>query len=212
MKKIALTQRLVENTSYIETREALDIRYPKLIRSAGFLPIVLPYEIDFKEYFSEVGIDGIVLSGGNDLSSISSDPLSRQRDAYEKKLIAYALENRIPLFGMCRGLQIIAEFFGSTFKQISGHVGIHHTLHVNPASRYAQHLSRLETVNSYHNFAVETLGADLIRSAASPDGTIKAIEHSTHKIFAQMWHTEREDPFQDAEIALLKHFFDEANR
>lgn len=212
MKKIALTQRLIENTSYIETREALDVRYPKLLRSAGFLPVILPYEIDFKEYFSDLEIEGIVLSGGNDLSSINSNPLSQQRDVYEKELIAYALENRIPLFGMCRGLQIIAEFFGSTFKQISGHVGIHHTLHVNPASQYAHHLNRLKTVNSYHNFAIETIGADLISSATSPDGTIKAIEHSTHKIFAQMWHSEREEPFSEAEIALIKSFFDEAIR
>ena len=51
MKKIAITQRLIENTSYEEIREVLDINYAKFINEAGYLPIALPYKVNFIEYF-----------------------------------------------------------------------------------------------------------------------------------------------------------------
>lgn len=209
MKKIAITQRLIANLSYYETREALDIQYSKLIRTAGFLPIILPYEIDFNDYFTEFKIDGILLTGGNDLNSVNESPLSKQRDAYEKALIKFAIENSIPLFGICRGLQVIAEYFGSNFKKVAGHVAVYHNLNINKNSRYSKDLIELGEVNSFHNFAIDTLGKDLIPSATSPDGTIKAVEHKKYRIFGQMWHSERETPFKENEVILIQKIFNE---
>lgn len=207
MKKIVLTQRLAENDSYKETREALDIQYAKLIKEAGFLPIVLPYEVDFRDYFFEFDIDGIVLTGGNDLNSLNPNTLSEQRDKYEKSLITYAIDHNIPILGTCRGLQILAEYFGSTFKKVTDHVAVYHKLHINENSKYADRLTQLNEVNSFHHFAVEKLGKELICSATSYDGTIEAMEHEKYKIFAQMWHTERENPFEKNEVALIQGFF-----
>ena len=51
MKKIAVTQRLIINDSYFEIREALDINLCKLIRSCNLLPIPLPINVDFMDYF-----------------------------------------------------------------------------------------------------------------------------------------------------------------
>ncbi|WP_295052850.1 type 1 glutamine amidotransferase [Sulfuricurvum sp.] len=207
MKKIAITQRLIANSSYHETREALDIQYSKLIHAAGFLPIILPYEVDFKEYFSECTIDGILLTGGNDLNSVNEDSLSKQRDEYEKALIKFAVENSIPLFGICRGLQVIAEYFGSDFKKTTGHVAVRHNLNINEDSHYAKDLKALGAVNSFHNYAIDTLGKGLLPSATSPDGIIKAVEHIKYALFGQMWHTERESPFKKEEVAFIQKFF-----
>ena len=73
MKKILITQRLISNQSYYEIREALDTNYSKLLSKSGFLPIALPYEINFIDYFNEFNISGILLTGGNDLNSFSSN-------------------------------------------------------------------------------------------------------------------------------------------
>jgi len=46
-------------------------------------------------------------------------------------------------------------------------------------------------------------------SATTNDGIIKAIEHKEHKIFAQMWHSEREFVFNKQEVQLIKDLFEE---
>ena len=66
MKIIAITQRLISNQSYFEIREALDIKWGKLLKKSNFIPIILPIEFGYKKYFESIKIDGIILTGGND--------------------------------------------------------------------------------------------------------------------------------------------------
>ena len=147
-----------------------------------------------------------MLTGGNDLNSINPSPLSKQRDKFEKELISYAVSNNIPIFGICRGLQVIAEYFGSTFKKVSGQVNIRHTLESSHDSFYIKQLNMLDTVNSFHNFTVDSL-SDQLKVSAVGNNIIKAIEHKKYKIFAQMWHSERELVFNKKEVQLIKDFF-----
>ena len=65
----------------------------------------------------------------------------------------------------------------------------------------------LKKVNSFHNYCIYEFGDDLLVSAKSEDNSIEAIEHRKYKIFAQMWHSEREEPFVKAELELIKEFF-----
>lgn len=206
MKKIAITQRLIENTSYEEIREVLDINYAKFINEAGYLPIALPYKVNFIEYFEEFNISGVLLTGGNDLNSINPSPLSKQRDKFEKELISYAVSNNIPIFGICRGLQVIAEYFGSTFKKVKGQVNTHHTLKSSHNSFYSKQIDMIGAVNSFHNFAIDSL-SDELKLSAMGNNIIKAIEHKKYKIFAQMWHSERGLDFNKQEVQLIKDFF-----
>lgn len=207
MKKIAITQRLIENESYIEIREALDINYCKLVQACGFLPIVLPYEVEFEQYFRELEIDGVVLTGGNDLFSCNQNELSKKRDKFEKELLRYCIENDVPVFGMCRGMQLIAEYFGSSFKKVEDQVNVRHKLIINDVSKYKVYLAKLNQVNSFHNFGIDCLSDELQVSAYSEDGIIKAIEHKKYKIFGQMWHSERETTVNADESNLIKGFF-----
>ena len=117
MKKIAITQRLVVNESYYESREALDIRWGMLFKELGFLPIVLPTEYDFEIFFEALDIDGICITGGNDLNTLNPNELSKKRDEFEKRLIQLGINKNIPVFGICRGMQIIADFFALISKQ-----------------------------------------------------------------------------------------------
>ena len=144
MKKIAITQRLIDNDSYKEIRETLDINWGKIFSQMNFLPIVLPYEIDFKIYFKKLKIDGVILTGGNDLDTINPNNLSSKRDAYEKDLIKFVISKNIPLFGVCRGMQIIASYFGANFKKVNTEVATRHTIVLNRASKYFTELSNLK--------------------------------------------------------------------
>lgn len=209
MKKIAITQRLLENETYYEIREALDINYCKLIKACGFLPIVLPYEVDFEKYFKELSIDGVLLTGGNDLDNCNSNKLSKKRDRYEKKLLKYCILNNIPVFGICRGMQLIAQYFGSSFKKVDEEINSRHELIVNNNSKYSNYLNSIKEINSYHNYSIDNLSDSLIISASKDNKNIKAIEHKEFKIFGQMWHSEREQLFRESEIRLIQDFFNE---
>jgi len=198
MKKIAITQRIVKNNSYFELREALDIRWGKLFATLDFLPVVLPYNYDFKNF----EFDGVILSGGNDIGEFEF------RDKFEFRLVEYCYKNNIPIFGVCRGMQIIAKYFKSTLKQVNGQTNIKHRLIVNDTSKYIKLLVKLKKVNSYHNMAIDKIGDNLIVSAWNSDKTVvKAIEHIDKKILGVMWHSEREEPFQKEELELIKEFF-----
>jgi N5-(cytidine 5'-diphosphoramidyl)-L-glutamine hydrolase len=207
MKKIAITQRLLINEIYYECREALDIRWGLLFKELGFLPIVLPTEYDFEIYFEALDIDGICITGGNDLNTLNPNELSKKRDEFEKRLIKYGIEQNIPIYGICRGMQIIAEYFGCDLEEVENQVNITHPLQINPLSKFANKLKQLKHVNSFHTYRISSLHNSLLVSATHENGTIKAMEHKDYKIFAQMWHSERESPFNPEELDLIKSFF-----
>lgn len=207
MKKIGITQRLIENNSYYEIREALDINYSKLIGACNYMPIILPYEVNFKKYFDRLKISGVMLTGGNDLYVCNKNKLSKKRDDYEKKLLKYCIKKNIPVFGTCRGMQLIADFFGCTFKKVNGEVNARSKLIINENSSYANKLNKFDKVNSFHNFSIDKVCEDIIVSARNKKKIIKAIEHKKYKIFGQMWHSERENKLDNRDIKLIRDFF-----
>ena len=196
MRKIAITQRLIENDKYFEIREALDINFSSLINKCGFLPIILPYDINFLNFFNTIDIDGVIFTGGNDLVTNYSTKLSLKRDQFEKKLLKFCIEESIPVIGICRGMQLIADFFGCSFKKIDGHVNTRHNLKINKLSKYSKYLKKISNVNSFHNYGIDKLSDQLVISASDEKNEIEALEHVQHKIFGQMWHSEREYPIK----------------
>ena len=129
MKKIGITQRLDYIKEYNEVRNSLDIRWQELLNSVNLIPIPLPINLDMA-LLADLKISGIILTGGNDLSSQLNDKLSILRDNHENHCIEFAIENSIPIFGTCRGMQIIAEYFGSTFKRVNKHISSRHKIKI----------------------------------------------------------------------------------
>jgi putative glutamine amidotransferase len=206
-KKIAITQRLLRNESYPEIRDALDVRWAELFAGLGYLPVILPTFFDFSRYFEDMAIEGIILSGGDTPASVSGDRLSLKRDLFEKQLIGFALREDIPVMGVCRGMQIIGEFFHAGLEKVDGHAGSRHKLVVSGESRFSSELRTFGMVNSYHNYTVSSVADDFIVSARSEDGFIEAIEHRRYRIFGQMWHCERETPLCENDLTLIRRFF-----
>lgn len=104
-------------------------------------------------------------------------------------------------------MQIIADYFNCSFSRVDGHVKTRHKLEICRHSRMRSKLIKLKTVNSYHNYVISGVSSEIMVSAVSEDGNIEAIEHKKFQIFGQMWHTERDIPFQLNQLAIFKHIF-----
>ena len=213
-KRIGITQKVVKHPHYDEILDGLDKRWADLLLCLNFQPIPLP-NIDPKyvdAQLASLALDGLILSGGNTIASMitpngDSVGLSIGRDRYEYRLLSYATKAEIPLFGVCRGMQIINLFYGGSLKEIKGHAGNgdHKIVPVDADS--ADELP--ETVNSYHNFGIprENLAGPLEALACDEDRWIEAFRHRSQRVNAIMWHPERETPFKPKDMNYLKKMF-----
>jgi len=206
LKNILIAPRLQETAEYSEVREALDLKWGKLFKELNFLPVVASTEIEPSAYFDHFSIDGVVLSGGNDLSTHKDGELSRKRDAHEQELVKVALQNKTPILGVCRGMQFLTEFFGGKLKKIDDHLARRHKIEKKNHSRYIT-IASYKTVNSFHAYSPEVLPENFIRTSCSQDGQVESIEHEKEDILAVMWHPERENPFLKADLDFMKVLF-----
>ncbi len=184
----------------------------------GVLPIMIPDVEEELLYPILEQFEGFVFQGGDDLSPLTygEQPLQPgrwlgdpHRDAYELRIMKYAVENNKPIFGICRGSQLMNAFFGGTLyqdteSQVKGIEGHRHpTLYdqVNhpvelTAGKWLEEIYRdgLGThVNSVHHQSLKDLGEGLEVLATAPDGTIEAIGWTgapNGKVFAVQWHPE----------------------
>ncbi|TLD88242.1 gamma-glutamyl-CDP-amidate hydrolase [Helicobacter sp. MIT 05-5294] len=196
MKLIAISQRIIENESYVEIREALSVEWGEFFNASllGFLPLPLSYAIPFKTYAQTLGesLAGVILSGGNDLASLNDNPISQMRDDYEGEIITHCMQKSLPLLGICRGAQRIAEYFDSTLKSLDGHIGNHQVMESQSNREFI--------VNSFHNYGITTLGDSLQSLAKAQDDSIEAFRHKTKPIFGLMWHIERTNGMENDKI------------
>ncbi|MCH8502341.1 MAG: gamma-glutamyl-gamma-aminobutyrate hydrolase family protein [Aliidiomarina sp.] len=198
-KRIAISQRYDQVPGRDEWRDALDAKWAQLLEQLGFLPILLPnYLHDVVQYLESVGIDGLILSGGND---IGSAPL---RDVLENEALLYAQRQNLPVLGVCRGMQFLSHTEGGNLHSRSGHVATRHKLNGHWAHKHG-----FVQVNSYHNQAI--LQNDCPEAfevlATTEDGVVEAFRHKQRNWLGIMWHPEREVPFQESDLALIQAHF-----
>ncbi|MGH9443737.1 MAG: gamma-glutamyl-gamma-aminobutyrate hydrolase family protein [Thermoanaerobaculia bacterium] len=160
---------------------------------------------------SPFAFDGLLLGGGEDVDpDLYGAPrherlgrVNRRRDEQELALIARARRNRVPTFGICRGLQVLNVAFGGTLVQDIPSQRPSAVEHSVKAPRDARaHSVRPErdgflvsfgefSVNSRHHQAVDRLGSGLRPSAFSPEGLVEAVEaQDSSPVFAVQWHPE----------------------
>lgn len=200
MKRILISQRRDKVKSRNESRDALDVRWAKILFELGLLPIPVCSELADKENYIELlQPDGILLSGGND---ITNEP---KRDLIESQLLDYAYRNTLPVLGVCRGMQMLNHYLSGSLVSIDHHVATRHPLQGEWADRH-----NYKTVNSYHNQGIytDTLGNNLTPLATAPDQVIEAIKHDHLPWYGIMWHPEREATLNLADLALIKRIFE----
>ena len=193
----------------------INYSYMDAIKRAGGIPIILPIvkESDSIDGYLNI-LQGIILTGGEDASPLlygeepirEVDTICFERDNMEIELIKKAYEKDIPIFGICRGIQMINIALGGTlyqdiYKQISdtiGHIsgfsigGGYHTIEiVKDSIMYDIFKKERIQVNSQHHQSVKDLGKNLKINSYSLDGIIEGIESTDHRfVLGVQFHPE----------------------
>lgn len=203
MNKVIFTQRVEVIESYQERRDCSDQRIAQWIRSCGYLPVPVPNHAELlEEFLEEIRPEGIILTGGNSLVKYGGN--APERDAVDRALVQFAEKHLLPLYGFCRGMQSILDYYGNKLVNVYGHVAVRHKVCICGEKQEAD-----MEVNSYHNQACLDLdeGCGLKVMAKCDDGAIEAVCHNSLPIMGTMWHPERESRFSDRGIEGLKKLF-----
>jgi putative glutamine amidotransferase len=199
MKKIVFSQRIDVIPKYGERRDCIDERLVKFIWDCGYFPIAINNISErVNDFVSTINPDGIILSGGNDLSKYGGN--AWERDETERKLIEYSLNKRIPLYAFCRGMQLVADYFNNKIEKVAGHVGREHLL-------FGDKTFETRKVNSYHGMGIFQVEDPLVILAKTADGIIEAFKHKNDLIICTMWHPERNSPYSKNDINMIKRLF-----
>ena len=202
---------------------AMSERYIRTVAEAGGVPMMIPLVADDEATTRAIydALDGILLPGGADLDPGSygearrprcdkSDP---PRDDLELTIVRWACEDRKPLLGVCRGLQILNVAAGGTLYQDitaempgavkhdyfpgQGHARDHlaHDVRLSDEPSRLREIVGAATlrVNSLHHQGLAELGEGLLVTAVAPDGLVEAAERplgDDHFAIAVQWHPE----------------------
>jgi N5-(cytidine 5'-diphosphoramidyl)-L-glutamine hydrolase len=195
MKSVAVTQRVEVVPAYGERRDCLDQAWTKFLAACGLVPVLLPNVAEAALVLCEE-VDGLLLTGGNDLAEMGGD--APERDAVENALLDLAERRRLPVMGVCRGMQVIQRRFEIPLRRVEGHVAHRQVILIE---------GEPTEVNSYHRFAAFESRPPFDVWARADDGVVKAIRHSTLPLVGIMWHPERFSPFTSADVTLFRRFF-----
>ena len=212
---VAVTQRVDRIADRDETRDGLDQRLLQWLVQSGFVPVPVPNGIAdpgatteaeslaargrsplLDDWLRSVRPAGLVLSGGNNIGAHAD------RDATERYLLSWARSQRVPVLGICRGLQMMATWAGGTLVEIAGHVRCRHPLAID---RNPDHWP--DQVNSFHDWGLASCPAGFTVAARANDGVIEALVHDDLPWEGWMWHPEREQPFAPRDTRRLRALF-----
>lgn len=190
--------------------------YMEGISKAKGLGVLLPLSGE-KKLIKEIvhRFDGFILSGGPDIdASFYNEPnlfiggdVSPERDFFEINLVKYAFERKKPVFGICRGIQVINVAFGGTLyqdlhAQFLASIKLKHTQQAPKWHAIHEVLIDRESVlykttgndriktNSFHHQAVKEVAPGFKAVAWTGDGLIEAIESDDGLITGVQWHPE----------------------
>ncbi|MBT4710209.1 MAG: C26 family cysteine hydrolase domain-containing family [Alphaproteobacteria bacterium] len=208
MKRIAITQRIIENQSYPETRDGLAADWGDWIQAATPDAVMMPVpnRADAAtDWWTEIRPDALILSGGNDWGEAPA------RDDTERRLLDAARQAGTPVFAVCRGLQAVnACFGGAVIDDVAARTGVTHVaqnhgieLDKSPVSALAG--SPTLTVNSFHDqgVVVDAVAPGFQVFAVAKHGIVEGMFHQSEAIVAVQWHPERTSPSAAFDVALF---------
>ncbi|MHB9862940.1 gamma-glutamyl-gamma-aminobutyrate hydrolase family protein [Streptomyces sp. YIM S03343] len=183
--------------------------YPRLVQRAGGLAALLPPDAPEYAASAVARLDGLVIAGGPDVEPVHygaepedrTGPPDRPRDAWELALIEAALAARLPLLGICRGMQLLNVALGGTLVQhLDGHAELpgvfgSHPVKPVPGTLYGDIVPEEASVPTFHHQCVDRPGRGLLASAHAADGTVEAIElpPADGWVLGVQWHPEMAD-------------------
>jgi len=202
----------------------VNINYVKLIENAGCIPLIIPETTDkvlIEETISH--LDMVLLAGGTDVNpkyytnytSELASGINNRRDAFEIAIIEACQKQKVRIFGICRGIQIINVYFGGTlYQDLWDEKNDTSIEHQRPDKKYEvvhdiilendnflsnklteEIVSRGDVkvlgVNSTHHQAMKKLAEGFLIAGKSEDNVIEAIYSEMYNIEAVQFHIER---------------------
>lgn len=231
-----------------KTLQFLEQSVPHWVMSMGVLIVLVPTVEPERDWHGATvsaddfaqALDGLILQGGSDIDpsfygesvTHARGRIDAERDRFEIALLrAFAAAGK-PVFGICRGMQLInVAFGGSLFQDLHQDAVTREAHHV--LDLYDEHIHdvRIEPgswmagvydgvaggrVNSIHHQGVKRLGEGLVVEAWSDDGVVEALRHEGAEfIVGVQWHPEfhdRRHPGLLPSDPLMQAFFAAARR
>ena len=200
----------------VPERAYVNSAYLHAVQRAGGVPVVLPPQLSAASLERLArGLDGLLLTGGGDIDPAvfgeAAHPtvceVAPARDTLELSAVRIALDRRLPILAICRGIQLLNVALGGTlFQDVGSDPGTQlqhgqqeprdqptHKVQVKAGSRLAETLGTDELeVNSMHHQAVRALGAGLLAVAWAPDQLIEGLElaDASRFVLGVQWHPE----------------------
>lgn len=213
MKKIvglSSTQTMLNGMKFSSLKQL----YTEAIEKAGGISFIIPFLSDPDNAKDIIfAVDILVLTGGLDIHPLlyNEEPhnelqeTDQNRDYIEKALLEAADKKGIPIFGICRGMQMINCFYGGNLHQdisteIKNSIGhfapysastFHHTIDIEKGG-FLDNIYNTEklSVNSVHHQSIKDLAKGFKIAARAKDGVVEAIENKEKKIYAVQFHPE----------------------
>ena len=212
--------------------------YVSAVEAAGGVPIMLPsVDADLASAVLDA-VDGLVVTGGEDVDPTrygevahpKTQPPDLRRDAFEIAALLEADDRDMPVFCVCRGLQVLNVARGGSLiqdipDQVDGHpeharpdayFEVVHEVSVEPDTHLSEIFSGADRVgvNTAHHQAAERLGRGLRTSAWAPEGFPEALEDERPERFlvAVQWHPEALVERYPEHLAPFRALVDAASR
>lgn len=214
-------------------RYELERSYVDAVLAAGGLPILLPHADPAVAGAYLALLDGLVITGGafdvppelyGEPPREGCGPTKPERTRFEKDLLEAALAARLPVLGVCGGMQLMNVVRGGTLHQdLARDLGLSHEQPppkdvpshdalVVPGTQLAALVGPASLpVNSTHHQAVRDAGAGVLVSARAPDGVVEAIELPDLPFAVGVqWHPEAVARHEPRHAALYRGLVDAA--
>lgn len=235
---IGLTASFMENENNPPlSQQTMGRDYVRSVLQAGGIPIIIPVmrgEEPVEDYAQM--LDGLLLPGGEDIcperyGQAPHEKLGRTsevRDRTEFALVQAMAALGKPIFGICRGMQVLNVAFGGTliqdilsadpnyqqhFGDMSNRPAPWHEVIVQKGSRMYDVFGKERIgANSFHHQAVDRLAEGFRVTAHSPDGIAEAMENPQAKIWAVQFHPENMAQTDPEFLGLFRSFIEDCKK